>query len=145
MPVLQEVVTAAAAPSAPPMPAWFSAPLEQGATLVVPAGARLRGDCQAEHIWVLGEVDGRVRATSGTLVVAAGARVRGTVDGAGPVVIAGRVDARAGRPAVVARGRLDIAGTARITGKVMHGVVALYDGARVDGALVGLPHHAKFG
>lgn len=145
VPVLQEVVTAAAESSRSSVPAWFCAPLQRGATLVVPAGARLRGNCQAEHVWVLGEVDGRVRATSGTLVVAEGARVRGGVHGDGPVVIAGRVEARRGRPAVVARGRLDIASTARVTGKVMHGVVAIYQGARVDGPLVGLPHTEKIG
>jgi len=145
VPVLQEVVTTAAEPSRSSAPAWFCAPLQRGATLVVPAGARMRGNCQAENVWVLGEVDGRVRATNGTLVVAEGGRVRGGVHGDGPVVIAGRVEARRGRPAVVARGRLDIASSARITGKVMHGVVALYEGARIDGPLVGLPHPEKLG
>jgi len=137
VPVLQEAVPAAAKPSTPSEPAWFSTPLVHGSTMVVPAGARVRGDCQADHVWVLGEVDGRVFATGGTVVVAAGGHVRGGVDGAGAVVIAGRVDARWGRPAVVARGRLDIAATAHITGTVVHGVVALYEGARIDGELVG--------
>ena len=145
IPVLQAVVPAASTPPQPLEPAWFSAPLAVGSTLVVPAGACVRGDCQAEHVWVLGEVHGRVRATGGTVVVAAGARVRGGVAGAGPVVIAGRVDAPRGRPAVVAHGRLDIASTAHITGTVVHGVVALYEGARIDGDLLGLDRHAKAG
>ena len=146
MPVLHDVVGAAAAPvGLLAAPAWFSASLERASTLIVPAGAHVRGHCQAPHVWVFGEVVGRVCATGGTVVVAEGARVRGGVDGAGPVVIAGRVDARRGRPAVVARGRLDIAGTARITGTVVHGVVALYEGARVDGPLVGLAHSGKSG
>ena len=136
VPVLHAAVPPAVARPAPPDPAWFIASAVDGATLVVPVGARVRGHCTAPHVWVLGEVDGHVCATGGTLVVAAGAVVRGGVEGAAAVVIAGRVQARRGRAAVLALGRLDIAGSAHITGTVLHGVVALYEGARVDGALL---------
>ena len=85
---------------------------------------------------------GRVEATAGTLVVAAGAQVHGSVEGSGHVVIAGRVVARGGCTAVSAHGRLDIACTAHITGTVRHGVVALYEGAHIDGDLLALPRRA---
>ncbi|WP_157603977.1 polymer-forming cytoskeletal protein [Rhizobacter sp. Root1221] len=136
VPVLHAAVRPPVARPPPPEPAWFTASQADGPTLVVPVGARVRGHCQAQHVWVLGEVDGHVCATSGTLVVAAGARVRGGVMGAAAVVIAGRVQGRRGRPAVVAHGRLDIACSAHITGTVVHGVVALYEGARVEGDLL---------
>jgi len=132
LPVLQQAVVAQAPP---PHPGWFTVDAAGADTLVVPAGARIRGDCCAGSVHVHGEVTGRVRATTGLLLVAHGGRVRGGVEGAGPVVVAGRVQARRGTPAVVARGRLDLACSARVEGDVCHDVVAVYDGARVTGVL----------
>lgn len=132
LPVLQQAV---AAPAGTPQPCWFTVDSAGANTLVVPAGARVRGDCHAESVHVHGEVLGRVRATQGLLLVAPGARVRGGVEGHGPVVIAGRVQAARGRDAVVAHGRLDLACSARVVGAVCHEVVAIYDGARVTGVL----------
>jgi cytoskeletal protein CcmA (bactofilin family) len=115
---------------------WFQlSPEDRAHVLVVPAGSQVVGDLSAPAVWVSGAVTGRVRATGGALVVDVGGRVDGGVVGAGPVVVAGQVGARAGRAAVVAHGRLDLAGTARVSGDVFHGVVAVYEGAWVDGSL----------
>lgn len=136
LPVLQQAV---AAPGVAPPPAgWFSVEAAGSNTLVVPAGARVRGDCCAESVHVHGEVLGRVRATRGLLLVAPGARVRGGVEGHGPVVVAGFVQAARGADAVVAHGRLDLACSARVVGAVCHDVVAIYEGARVSGVMRGL-------
>ena len=132
LPVLQQAVAATAGT---PLPGWFAVEATGATTLVVPAGARVRGDCVAESVHVHGEVLGRVRATQGLLLVAPGARVRGGVEGHGPVVIAGLVQAHRGRDAVVAHGRLDLACSARVVGTVCHEVVAIYEGARVSGVL----------
>jgi len=132
LPVLQQAV---ADPAPTPQPGWFTADAPDADTLVVPAGARIRGDCHAASVHVHGEVLGRVRATTGLLLVAPGGRVRGGVEGGGAVVIAGQVSASRGADAVVAHGRLDLAGSARVTGTVCHGVVAIYVGARVTGEL----------
>lgn|GEM_PF-3365992 len=132
LPVLQQAV---AAPAGTPSAAWFTVEAPGATTLVVPVGACVRGDCLAESVHVHGEVLGHVRATRGLLLVAPGARVRGGVEGHGPVVIAGLVQATGGRHAVVAHGRLDLACSARVVGAVCHEVVAIYDGARVTGAL----------
>lgn len=134
LPVLQSAVgdTARAARS----DAWFSLPVDElGHLLVVPAGATVHGDVRAHAVWVAGEVAGRVTATGGVLVVDAGGCVRGGLDGQGPVVVAGRVRTGPGRAAIVARGRLDLACTAHVVGEVFHDVVALYEGARLDGGL----------
>jgi len=134
LPVLRSAV-GDGAPAARP-DAWFSLPVDDlGRLLVVPAGATVHGDVQAHAVWVAGEVAGRVTATGGVLVVDAGGCVRGGLDGQGPVVVAGRVRARPGGAAIVARGRLDLACTAHVVGEVFHDVVALYEGARLDGGL----------
>ena len=135
VPVLQQAV---AAPAGSPQPGWFTVEAAGSNTLVVPAGARVRGDCCAGSVHVHGEVLGCVRAMHGLLLVAPGARVRGSVEGHGPVVIAGLVQASRGADAVVAHGRLDLACSARVVGAVCHEVVAIYEGARVTGALRGL-------
>ena len=142
VPVLHQAV---AAPARPPQPGWFTAEAAGVNTLVVPAGARVRGDCCAESVHVHGEVLGRVRATRGLLLVAPGARVRGGVEGHGPVVIAGLVHAARGTDAVVAHGRLDLACSARVVGAVCHDVVAIYDGARVAGVLRALDRRRPAG
>jgi cytoskeletal protein CcmA (bactofilin family) len=133
VPVLTDSVVSA---SPDTTPAWFTAEVVADQTLVVPAGAQLRGDCSAHSVCVWGEVRGRVRATGGMLVVMPGGRVRGSVEGAAAVVIAGQVTCERGRDAVVAHGRLDLAASARISGNVRHDVVAVYRGAKVDGRLV---------
>ena len=144
LPVLHAAVPAWKA-GAPPRavvasePGWYSATPGQQGTLVIPAGCRVTGDCRAAQVWVAGEVAGNVFATAGTLVVAEGACVRGRLEGAGHVVVAGQVKAARGQPAVLARGRLDIACTAHITGRVVHDVIAIYEGARIDGDIVGAP------
>jgi len=135
VPVLQQAV---AVPAGAPRPGWFTVDAAGSNTLVVPAGARVRGDCCAESVHVHGEVLGRVRATGGLLLVGPGARVRGGVEGHGPVVVAGLVQASRGADAVVAHGRLDLACSARVVGAVCHEVVAIYEGARVTGVLRGL-------
>lgn len=115
---------------------WLSLPRPAEGLLVVPIGTRIVGDCRARHVWVRGEVTGRVTATAGLLVVDAGARVLGGVEGNASVVIAGAVAGGRAGPAVIARGRLDLACTAVIHGSVHHGVVAIYEGATVHGQFV---------
>lgn len=141
LPVLQQAV--ATPGGASPQAGWFSVEAAGSNTLVVPAGARVRGDCCAESVHVHGEVLGRVRATRGLLLVAPGARVRGSVEGHGPVVVAGLVQATRGGDAVVAHGRLDLACSARVVGAVCHDVVAIYEGARVTGVMRGLDRRRR--
>lgn len=117
---------------------WLHLPRPAQGLFVVPVGTRIAGDCRARHVWVRGEVTGRVTATEGLLVVDLGARVLGGVEGSGSVVIAGSVAAGHAEHAVIARGRLDLACTAIIHGSVQHGLVTIYEGAAVDGEFVGL-------
>lgn len=121
-----------------PRAQWLSLPRPAQGLFVVPIGTRIAGDCRAPHVWVRGEVTGRVIATEGILIVDAGARVLGGVEGSASVVIAGSVAAGRTGHAVIARGRLDLACTAVIHGSVQHGVVTIYRGAIVNGEFVGL-------
>lgn len=120
------------------MAQWLDLPRPTRGLLVVPIGTRIAGDCRARHVWVRGEVTGRVTATEGLLVVDVGARVLGGVEGRASVVIAGSVAGGRAGHAVIARGRLDLACTAVIHGSVQHGLVTIYEGATVDGEFVGL-------
>ncbi len=96
---------------------------------VVPAGARVRGDCCAESVHVHGEVLGAAAPPAGCCSWGR-ARGCGGVEGHGPVVVAGLVQASRGADAVVAHGLLDLACSARGVGAVRHEVVAIYEGAR---------------
>lgn len=112
--------------------------LPETGLLEVPPGTRIVGDCRAPNVWVRGEVAGRVVATGRFLVVDVGARVLGGIDGAALVVVAGEVVGAASGPAVVARGRLELAGTARVHGAVHHRALSIHEGARIEGEFVGL-------
>lgn len=118
----------------------FAAVLPDAETLVVPIGACLRGHFSAPCVHVKGTVHGSITATRGPLVVEAGAAVLGTVDSAGALVIAGQVRSPGRAPAVVARGSLQLASTARVSGEVRYVDVAIYDGARVAGTMLPLTH-----
>lgn len=125
-------------PAGPQKDTLFIATLPHQDTLVVPRGARVVGDLEAPYVHVLGSVLGRVTASRGCLVVDRKALVQGSVWGVGTVVIAGQVRAEKGKVAVVVRGNLRLAATARIEGRVHYRQIEIYEGARVAGALVSL-------
>jgi len=113
----------------------FLATLDSRHTLVVPAGATVHGHFEARCVHIQGTVHGRVSATEGCLVIDAGATVIGSVQGAGTVVIAGRVRGQGGEPAVSAAGTLRLAQSARIKGCVQYTDIEVYAGAKVVGPL----------
>jgi cytoskeletal protein CcmA (bactofilin family) len=113
----------------------FAAWLVEAETLVIPADACLRGNFSAPCVHVKGVVHGKLTATRGPMVIDRGARVHGRVDASGTLVIAGHVLGRGGGPAVLARGDLHLASTARVSGAVRCVEVAIYEGARVAGSL----------
>lgn len=114
----------------------FAAVLMEADTLVVPAGACFKGDLEAPCVHIKGTVHGKVLATKGPLIVDVGGVVFGSVESPGPLVIAGhvRVALRRGT-SVWARGSLQLAGSARVSGDVRYVEIAIHHGARVRGTL----------
>ncbi|MEY4563819.1 MAG: hypothetical protein RLZZ618_3096 [Pseudomonadota bacterium] len=117
----------------------FQARLDSRHTLVVPAGATVHGHFEARCVHIQGTVHGRVSATEGCLVIDVGATVIGSVQGAGTVVIAGRVRGQGREPAVSAAGTLRLAHSARINGCVHYTDIEVYAGAKVVGPVQASP------
>jgi len=117
----------------------FAAWLVEAETLVVPTGACLHGHFSAPCVHVRGVVHGSVTATRGPLILDQGATVHGRVVGHAELVIAGHVRGSRSALAVEARALLQLARTARVRGQVRCAEVAIYEGARVDGAVLPWP------
>lgn len=135
LPVLHAAV--ALHPAAAPIAEHqFAAWLAEADTFVVPAGACLHGHFSAPCVHVRGVVHGSVTATRGPLILDHGATVHGRVVGHAELVIAGHVRGSRSALAVEARALLQLACTARVRGQVRCAEVAIYEGARVDGAVL---------
>lgn len=108
------------------------ATLNRAITLVVPAGATIRGDIEAESVLIYGAVHGRVASGTGPMILAEGSEVQGTVEAQGDVLAAGRIDAPDG-VAIKATGKLTLTEKADIAGEVQYRTIAVYEGATIEG------------
>jgi cytoskeletal protein CcmA (bactofilin family) len=100
-----------------------------GAATLISEGCKvvgtLTGDCDFQ---VNGEVDGDCEIQS-TMVLAKGGLWRGTIRAA-DVIVAGHVEGD-----IIATGRVEITDSARITGTVSGGAIAVAEGAVVEGVM----------
>jgi cytoskeletal protein CcmA (bactofilin family) len=100
-----------------------------GAATLISEGCKvvgtLTGDCDFQ---VNGEVDGDCEIQS-TMVLAKGGVWRGTIRAA-DVIVAGHVEGD-----IIATGRVEITDSARITGTVSGGAIAVAEGAVVEGVM----------
>jgi cytoskeletal protein CcmA (bactofilin family) len=109
-------------------PAPVREPVPQGGDSVIAKEDRLDGNIRAARsVRVLGEVKGKIDAPS--VRVEQGAKVAADVT-ADDVVIAGEYSGT-----LVARGRLEVQPSGRISGKVEAQRLMLHDGASVDGEM----------
>jgi cytoskeletal protein CcmA (bactofilin family) len=100
-----------------------------GAATLISEGCKvvgtLTGDCDFQ---VNGEVDGDCEIQS-TMVLAKGGLWTGTIRAA-DVIVAGHVEGD-----IIATGRVEITDSARITGTVSGGAIAVAEGAVVEGVM----------
>jgi cytoskeletal protein CcmA (bactofilin family) len=98
------------------------------ATLIGP-GARVRGDVHSDHpVEVRGTLEGDC-CTSARCVVHEGGRVLGNID-AIALVVAGEVDA-----GLLQAEKVELRASARVSGVIRAGVVAIADGAFYEGEI----------
>jgi cytoskeletal protein CcmA (bactofilin family) len=101
------------------------------ATILGP-GAELRGALQGEgHFLIVGRVTGEA-SIRGALTLAAGGRWKGNIE-ADDVILAGEMDGE-----LVARGRVEILASARVTGRVVGKGISICAGAVVEAELKSL-------
>lgn len=105
--------------------------LDPNKALIVPVGVRIRGDIEADSLFLAGEVVGNVKVGTGHLVVAPTGDLLGSIDSQGAVVIAGKVGGDGAK--VRTPGEVDLAETARVTADIEYESITIRNGAEIDG------------
>lgn len=96
---------------------------------ILGAGARLNGSLQGEgHFLIAGQVTGDADI-EGSLTLAEGGHWQGTIR-ANDVILAGELEGE-----LLARGRVEITGSARIRGRVVGSGISISEGAVVEADL----------
>ncbi len=107
---------------------------ERTETSVVPAAATMSGDLVCHAIQIQGELSGSVSA-SGLVYVEANAVLNGHIKSAEMVILAGTVVVAPNELAIRCSGLVVLAQSARVIGHIQCRSIAIYDGARVVGAV----------